>query len=49
MEEKRYYYKTEDGKSWWSLKSPDQPVGSVEISKEEWDAHIEEITPKEEE
>lgn len=43
MEQKRYYYKKEDGTTWWSLKTPEQPKGSVEISKEEWDAHIKEL------
>lgn len=39
MEQERYYYKTQDGKAWWNLKTPEKPEGSVEISKEEWDAH----------
>ena len=43
MEAKRFYFKTPDGKAWWSLKSPEKPAGAVEITKEEWDAHIAEL------
>lgn len=49
MEEKRFYYKTEDGKAWWSLKTPECPEGAHEISKEEWDAHIAELESEKEE
>ena len=43
MTEKRYYYKLEDGSAWWSLKSPEQPAGSVEITQEEWETHMSEL------
>jgi len=44
MEAKRFYFKTHDGKAWWSLKSPEKPeAGAVEITKEEWDDHIAEL------
>ena len=46
--EQRFYYKTPDGTAYWSLKSPDKPEGSVEITKEEWDAHIAELESEKE-
>ena len=34
----RYYYKTQDGKNYLSLKSP--ATGYVQITKEEFEEHI---------
>lgn len=47
--EQRFYYKNQEGTAWWSLKTPECPEGAVEISKEEWDAHIAELEELEKE
>lgn len=41
MEEKRYYYKRQDGKGTWNLKTPlsetkAQEYGAIEITEAEW-------------
>lgn len=43
MAEKRYYYKTQDGKGTWNLKTPlteteKEEYGAVEITVQEWTA-----------
>ena len=44
MEQERYYFKLANGSAWWNLKSAEKPhPEAVEISKEEWDAHCEEL------
>lgn len=49
MAEKRYYYKSKDGKGWLNLKTPDYDGNKnyVVITKAEWDAHIKELESKE--
>ena len=46
--EKRYYYKKLDETAWFNLKSPDYKDNPeyMEITEDEWNAHIEEISPK---
>lgn len=41
----RHYYKAKDGKSWYSLKTPDfaDNPDYIEISEQEWNEHIAEL------
>lgn len=43
----RYYYKTQDGKAWWNLKTPDydNDPNKIKITQEEFEAHIAELEP----
>lgn len=50
MEEKRYYYKRQDGKGTWNLKTPlsetkAQEYGAIEITEAEWKG-LQPIQPK---
>lgn len=46
----RYYYKSKDGNGYLSLKTPlsaEEAKDYIEITEEQWNAHIESIQPKE--
>ena len=45
----RYYYKSKDGKGYLSLKTPlsaEEAKDYIEITEEQWNAHMESIQPK---
>lgn len=41
----RFYYKSKNGKAWWSLKTPDfaHDNDKVAITENEWNEHIAEL------